>query len=197
MHYLIYQITNIVNSKVYIGKHRTSNIDDGYMGSGTILKRAIAKHGISNFRREILHECDSEELLNDLEAQIVNRDFITRPDTYNIMLGGHGGRYTLNTNSIPYECCNQIFSNKNAYANHIRHTHKRVGIAKVNCQYCDRYIAIHKMKKHCTLCIENPTNFKYCKHCNVRIRQYLKTFCNSSCSTTFNNLRRKIESTSA
>ena len=39
-HYLIYQITNLVNGKIYIGKHETINIEDDYFGSGKYLKRA-------------------------------------------------------------------------------------------------------------------------------------------------------------
>ena len=39
-HY-IYKITNLVTGDIYVGQHTTSNLDDGYMGSGKILIRAI------------------------------------------------------------------------------------------------------------------------------------------------------------
>ena len=43
-YYIIYQITNIVNDKIYIGKHETTDIRDGYMGSGKLLNRSYNKY---------------------------------------------------------------------------------------------------------------------------------------------------------
>ena len=90
-HYLIYQITNNINQKFYIGKHETYNIDDDYFGSGKYLKHAIKKHGIENFTKTILFELQNREEMNLLEKAVVTPEFCAREDTYNINVGGDGG----------------------------------------------------------------------------------------------------------
>lgn len=97
-HYLIYKITCSINNKIYIGKHKTNNIDDGYMGSGSLLKYEQNLFGLDKFKKEILFECNSEEEMNAKEAEIVNEDFIARDDVYNIKLGGEGGWDHINSN---------------------------------------------------------------------------------------------------
>lgn len=87
----LYKITNLANDKMYIGKHVTTNIDDGYTGSGKILKRAIKKYGIENFRKEWLGFYEDLEELNYMERVFVDETWISRADTYNIKLGGEGG----------------------------------------------------------------------------------------------------------
>lgn len=37
MFYYLYQITNLVNNKIYVGVHKTHKFDDGYMGSGKVI----------------------------------------------------------------------------------------------------------------------------------------------------------------
>ena len=54
MHYTIYQTTNLVNSKYYLGKHITKNPNDRYLGSGPKLKNAIKKYGRKSFIKNIL-----------------------------------------------------------------------------------------------------------------------------------------------
>lgn len=98
-YYLIYQITNNINGKIYIGKHETNNLDDDYFGSGTYLKRAQKKYGLENFTKTILYYLQNEEEMNLLEKMVVNEAFCKRKDTYNIKIGGNGGWDYVNLNS--------------------------------------------------------------------------------------------------
>ena len=100
MYYLIYKITNRLNNKFYVGKHKTEDKDDAYFGSGILLDRAVKKHGKENFVKELLVECATEEEMNQRETDIVDEDFIARDDTYNVMLGGNGGWYYVNENGL-------------------------------------------------------------------------------------------------
>ena len=90
-HYLIYKITNLINNKIYIGQHVTTNVNDDYMGSGDHIKNAIKKYGIENFKKEIIAECSSFDEMNELEKELVNQDFVNNPNTYNHAIGGTYG----------------------------------------------------------------------------------------------------------
>lgn len=94
--HLIYQTTNLVNGKIYVGKHTTKNPYDSYMGSGNLIKQALEKYGIENFTKEILFCFTTEEDAFLKEEEIVTQEFINRENTYNIVLGGHG--YKSNEN---------------------------------------------------------------------------------------------------
>lgn len=91
MRYTIYQTTNKINGKIYIGKHQTENLNDSYLGSGIALRNAIKKYGVENFQKIILFDFDTEQEMNDKERELITEEFVKRKDTYNKGVGGEGG----------------------------------------------------------------------------------------------------------
>lgn len=91
MLYYLYEIKNNINGKLYLGVHKTSNIDDGYMGSGKRIKTAITKYGVENFTKTILEYFVSTSDMYAREAEVITEDFVNRDDVYNLRVGGKGG----------------------------------------------------------------------------------------------------------
>jgi hypothetical protein len=89
MYYTVYKTTNKVNGKIYIGYHKTADLEDGYLGSGRLIKAAVEKYGVNSFTKEILAIFDTKKEAEDYEATLVNKDFTLREDTYNLTLGGN------------------------------------------------------------------------------------------------------------
>jgi len=86
--FIIYKTTNLINKKIYIGIHKCIDYDDGYLGSGKILKQAIQKYGKSNFIREILFCFDNIEDAIAKEQELVNDEFLDNENVYNLIAGG-------------------------------------------------------------------------------------------------------------
>jgi len=76
---------------IYVGVHKTNDPYDDYLGSGKFILSAIESDGVDNFKKDILYYCDSKDEMYLKESEIVNKDFVSREDTYNICLGGDGG----------------------------------------------------------------------------------------------------------
>jgi len=90
-YHFIYKTTNLLSGRYYIGMHSTNNLDDGYLGSGTLLRRSINKHGKENFKIEILEFLNSREELAAREKEIVSLQEIAKKECMNLKVGGDGG----------------------------------------------------------------------------------------------------------
>ena len=92
MYYTVYKITNIINGKTYIGKHKTKNLDDGYMGSGKLIQIAIKKYGKHNFLKEYIGFYNSIEEMNEAERHLISEN---KNSSYNLAPGGYGGTFFI------------------------------------------------------------------------------------------------------
>ena len=101
MIYYLYEIKNTVNGKIYVGVHKTCDVNDGYMGSGKALMLAYEKYGRDKFTKTILEYFNSSEDMFAREKEVVTEEFISRKDTYNMRRGGRGGFDHINNSRIP------------------------------------------------------------------------------------------------
>lgn len=90
MFYLVYKIIQLSTGREYIGQHQTSNLNDGYMGSGTLIAQAVEENP-NDFVKTILWYCDSDDEMNELEAALVTEEYLLAnfPEkTFNQVPGG-------------------------------------------------------------------------------------------------------------
>jgi len=85
---VIYEIKNIINGKIYIGKDTTNTTS--YYGSGVLIKRAIEKYGKDNFTKKIIDTANTNEELSKKEIYWIE-EYRKNHILYNITKGGDGG----------------------------------------------------------------------------------------------------------
>ena len=103
MYGYIYETTNIINGRKYIGRHKSNKFDPSYKGSGKILREAFCKYGKENFVTKIIDWCDTEDSLNDREIYwIAQCNAVNDPNYYNIARGGYG-RAGVHFNQSEYQ----------------------------------------------------------------------------------------------
>lgn len=87
-YHFIYKTINLINGKYYVGMHSTSNLKDGYLGSGKRIKYSIAKYGKENFKFEILEFFDTRQELVKREEELINIDLLKDSNCLNLHKGG-------------------------------------------------------------------------------------------------------------
>lgn len=107
-YYYIYEITNNLNGKRYIGCHETYNLDDGYMGSGKLIKKAILKYGIENFNKKVLSWHNNRNNMFVAERNIIDS---MKPE-YNLTAGGRGGFGYINSSGLANNKEHGILANR-------------------------------------------------------------------------------------
>lgn len=90
MHY-IYLIVNKVNGKTYVGQHKSNNWQDCYMGSGTLLRRAMKKYDKESFEKFLIQYCNSKEEADRAEVFWIAEYRKRGKAEYNIADGGASG----------------------------------------------------------------------------------------------------------
>lgn len=101
MYGYIYETTNLINGKKYIGKHKSSSFDNNYYGSGIKFSKALKECGKDNFSVRILEECNSLEELNKKETYYIELfDAVRSSRYYNNSYGGE---------NEGWECINKIY----------------------------------------------------------------------------------------
>jgi hypothetical protein len=101
--FVVYETTNMVNGRTYLGVTKRNSINSGYIGCGVVSQKsaetraqrvrggfcaAVAKYGYDNFTVKVLADFDCEADAYLLEAELVNEAYVLSPNTYNLCLGG-------------------------------------------------------------------------------------------------------------
>ena len=98
MNHYVYEVTNNINGRKYIGKRscKCPIEKDLYFGSGIAIKEALKKYGVDNFTKEIIKTFDTSKEAFEYEEYLISKfDCVTDIKYYNMAKGGIGGIGTL------------------------------------------------------------------------------------------------------
>ena len=156
---------------IYVGVHQTTDLGDGYMGSGQLLKRAQKKYGIENFEKEVIKVCSSRQEMFEMESMLVNKDFVNSKQTYNVFHGGRTG---------PADPKGTDYYTSGNHVNNIRTAQKKA--VKFH---------LERKKKRVEEYYQNPIRCATCGD-SLAYEKKRNKFCSKSCAATFNNTGRVI-----
>ena len=138
MNYYIYEITNNINGKKYIGKRVTKKDinKDVYMGSGLLLEKAKLKYGIENFSKQILEICNSKDQLSEREIYYISLvNAPKNPMYYNVASGGEGGNTYVGKTIEELEEIKRKIQENRKFNGHTEETKAKISEKKIK-NYC-------------------------------------------------------------
>ena len=185
--YITYKTTNLKTGEYYIGSHKTSDINDNYLGSGKLIKESIKKYGKENHQKEILGIFNTREESLVLEHNLI-KEKKQKKDPLLLNLNDGGGsfdmleerflsirkNYELNPKIckqcgkiIPFEQKQNCFCNSSCAAsyNNIRKNHKTTV-----CKFCGKVLKLSE------------------------VGWYERQFCNNHCSAQYQKTHRDLTS---
>lgn len=89
-YHFVYKTTCTVTGKWYLGMHSTDDLNDGYLGSGTILSRSVKKYGRDAHVMEILFMFETRQEAADKERELITEELRASDVCMNIQRGGQG-----------------------------------------------------------------------------------------------------------
>ncbi len=130
--FIVYETVNRVNGKKYIGVHRCEDYEDFYLGSGNLIKSAVAKYGADNFYRHILFVYDNAVEAFNKEKELVTTEIVDSDEYYNLVTGGSGNvtqNIVKNNKKVICHQTGEIFESINAAATSIGISASSVSVA--------------------------------------------------------------------
>lgn len=115
-----YKITCLKGSlknHYYYGKHCTDDLNDGYHGSGKIIKSYYKKYGAiegETYTKSILQFFNNLDELNEAEIKLIGNNYIDDDNCLNLTPGGTGG-FCIMTDEIRSKISNTLKSKDKSF----------------------------------------------------------------------------------
>jgi len=139
--YSIYKTVNKITGKFYVGKQHRNY--DYYLGSGKLLKKAIAKHGKHNFTKVILEDGLTAKQASYREQHWIKETGALTSQGYNMNLGGVGGDNSQHINYKKRGNPSDNFAGRQRWWNSLtkqqqKAQHRRQGMARSKVWYVSK-----------------------------------------------------------
>lgn len=194
LYHYVYKTTCQLTSNYYIGIHSTSNLEDGYLGSGKRLRRSIYKHGKHNHSKEILEFAETRELVEIRETELIN---LSIGDSHCINLTGGGTGFKMNhttksKNKISTALSNKTYEEIHGIENAENERNKRRLTVKKDWENIDPVKKIDRLNRI------SSTLITYFETHQVEFKELVCPYCNATGKTNgmyrwhFENCKNKI-----